>query len=137
MPDTSAAYAIRSRAMASPASAYKASRPSRAAFMPPQASESVSGAARLETNDSSSWVKASMPFAAMTAGGQVAKKSGSTSATSATSFSSRKDFLKPSRPCTLNTAFLVASEPVPAVVGTAMNGVAGPAYGNSGPTPSR
>ena len=41
--------AIRSRAIASPASAYKASSPSRAAFIPPQASESVSGAARLET----------------------------------------------------------------------------------------
>lgn len=66
-----------------------------------------------------------MPFAAMTAGGQVAKRSGSISATSATSFSSWKDFLKPSTPGMLNTVFLVASEPVPAVVGTAMNGMAG------------
>lgn len=67
-----------------------------------------------------------MPFAAMTEGGQVASRSGSTSAYFATSFSSRKDFLKPSIPFMPSTAFLVASEPVPAVVGTAMNGVAGP-----------
>ena len=45
---------------------------------------------------------------------------------SATSLSSRKDFLKPPSPRTLRTAFLVASLPVPAVVGTAMNGTGGP-----------
>lgn len=45
---------------------------------------------------------------------------------SAIKASSRKDFLKPSGPWRVSTAFFVASEPVPAVVGTAMKGVAGP-----------
>ncbi len=48
-------------------------------------------------------------------------------ATAATSFSSRKDFLNPSAPRRLSTAFFVASLPVPAVVGTATKGTDGPA----------
>ncbi len=95
-------------------------------MMPERARASVTGLARVDTKDSSSWVKASMPSAAISSGGQVASRSGSTTAHSATSASSRKDFLKPSAPCSESTAFLVASEPVPAVVGTAMKGVAGP-----------
>jgi hypothetical protein len=67
-----------------------------------------------------------MPLAAISGGGQVASRSGSTMAYSATKASSRKDFLKPSGPWRVSTAFLVASEPVPAVVGTAMKGVVGP-----------
>jgi hypothetical protein len=93
-------------------------------MIPERASASVIGLARVETKDSSSCVKASSPSAAISAGGQVASRSGSTIAHSATSRSSRKDFLK--LPGADSTAFFVASEPVPAVVGTAMNGVVGP-----------
>ena len=67
-----------------------------------------------------------MPLAAMSAFGQLASRSGSTMATWATSCASRKDFLKPSAPRSLSTAFFVASLPVPAVVGTATSGTAGP-----------
>ena len=77
-----------------------------------------------ETKDSSNWVKASMPSAAINSFGQVASSSGSTTAYSATRHSWRKDFLY--SPGTLNTAFLVASLPAPAVVGAAMKGREGP-----------
>ena len=106
---------------------YQASKPSRTARKPDSASASVNGLAlRRDVGLPASCVSASMPLAAISAGGQPASRSGSTMAISATSASSRNDFLKPSGPCRDSTAFLVASEPVPAVVGTAMNGVAGP-----------
>ena len=118
---------MRSRPATAPSPpACQASKPSLAARKPERASASVMGLARIETKDSSNWVKASMPLAAISSGGQPISKSGSTMAQAATSRSSRKDFLKPSAPRRVSTAFFVASEPVPAVVGTAMNGVAGP-----------
>ena len=86
----------------------------------------MNGLARSETYDSSSWVKASIPFAAISVLGQLSSRLGSTTATSATSRLSRNDFLKPSGPCRESTAFLVASLPVPAVVGAATKGTAGP-----------
>ncbi len=93
---------------------------------------SVKGDAPVETYASRHCVRASMPSPAMTAGGHPTSRSGSTSATSATSRSSRNDFLNGGDPGTAlarrpdRTALRVASLPVPAVVGTAMNGVAGP-----------
>src|SRR5450759_5895759 len=59
-----------------------------------------------------------MPLPAISSGGHAASRSGSTIATRATSASSRNDFLNPPAPRRLRTAFLVASLPVPAVVGT-------------------
>lgn len=119
------------------ASSYQATRPSRTAARPESASASVNGFARTETYDSRSWVRASMPLPAIRSGGQLPSRSGSRTATCATNASSRNDFLKPPGPRTLSTAFLVASLPVPAVVGTATNGIAGPRYGSSAPIPSR
>src|ERR1035437_735593 len=142
IPEHSAAYAIRSRAAAATlpgpaaprpatASSNHGSNPSRADARPERASASVKGLACADTYDSSSWVSASMPLAAISSGGQLDNRSGSTIATRATSDSSRNDFLKPPAPRTLRTAFFVASLPVPAVVGTAMNGTGGPRYGSS------
>lgn len=47
-------------------------------------------------------------------------------ATQGTRVSCRNDFLKAAAPPWLSTAFFVASLPVPAVVGTAIIGTAGP-----------
>ena len=127
MPEASEAQAMRARPSAPSAPPCQAAqKPSRKACMPELARASVKGLARSDTQDSSSWVNASMPLAAIRAGLQLASSSGSISASCATNCSSRKDFLKPSGPRRDSTAFLVASDPVPAVVGTAMKGTAGP-----------
>ncbi len=47
-------------------------------------------------------------------------------ASAATNRSSRNERLKPSTPRRVTTALRVTSLPVPAVVGTATNGIAGP-----------
>ena len=92
----------------------------------------MNGDAPVDVKASSSWVSASMPSPAITAGGQPARRSGSRTATWATRRSSRNDFLNGGAPGAAfgrrpeSTAFFVTSLPVPAVVGTAMNGVAGP-----------
>ena len=75
---------------------------------------------------SSSWVKASRPLAAMSIGDAPAMRSGSTTTSVAMSRSSRNDRLKPCSPRSVTTALRVTSLPVPAVVGTATNGMAGP-----------
>ena len=80
------------------------------------------GEALLDTQDSSNWVSASRPQAAVTPGGQERINSGSITAISGMKLSWRKELLKPFSPTSLSTAFLVASEPVPEDVGTAMNG---------------
>src|SRR5512139_1795164 len=77
-----------------------------------------------------------MPQAAVTCGGQVRVSSGSTIAHTGVKLSWRSDFLKPSLPTLLMTAFFVASLPVPAVVGTAMKGKVFPGCVLV-PTPSR
>ena len=61
-------------------------------------------------------MKQSIPLAAVMSGGQFRVSSGSTSAMSGTRL------LKPSVPICEITAFLVASLPVPEVVGTAIKG---------------
>ena len=100
---------------------------------PERATASVKGEAPVEVKASSSCVNASIPSPAMTAGGHVARRSGSSSATCATRRSSRNDFLNGGAPrrarrraARTSTAFFVTSLPVPAVVGTATKGVAGP-----------
>ena len=150
IPEQQAAHDIDARSVAlaeagSPctAAACQRGRAPAAEARPARAMASVKGEAPVEVNASRSCVTASMPSPAITAGGQVARRSGSRIAIRATRRSSRKDFLnggassptpgrRPER-----TAFLVTSLPVPAVVGTARNGVAGPVYGTPRPTPSR
>ena len=84
---------------------------------------SVKGEAPVEVKASSSWVTASIPSPAITAGGQPARRSGSRIATRATRRSSRNDFLNGGAPGATpgrrpeSTAFFVTSLPVPAVVG--------------------
>ena len=63
-----------------------------------------------------------MPLAAIRPRSSPASRSGSTTASAATSRSSRKERLYPPAPRSLMTALRVASLPVPAVVGTATNG---------------
>ena len=79
---------------------------------------------------------ASRPLAASTGAGRPASRSGSTIATRASMSGLRRLALTP---CSgdVSTAFFVTSEPVPAVVGTAMNGSDGRASGWPRPTTSR
>ena len=78
----------------------------------------------METYGSISWVSASSPVLAVNAGGKSSVSSGSTTA--------RRASIPGLLRLTLTrcsgeakTALRVTSEPVPAVVGTAMNGAAG------------
>ena len=103
-----------------------AQKPAANASRPAQANASERGWARTDTAASRSWVSASIPCAAISGRGTLASSSGSTTATRATSASSRNERLKPCGPRRERTAFMVASEPVPAVVGTATSGRAGP-----------
>ena len=93
------------------------------------------GFANGDTYGSRHWVSASRPDDAVTAGGQPRVSSGSTSATRASIEGCRMLTLTP---CSgeLTTPFMVTSEPVPAVVGTAMNGSGVRAGGRPAPITS-
>src|SRR5215470_10095400 len=103
--------------------------------MPSRATASVSGFAMGLTNGSRHWVSASIPLAAVTAGGQDTVSSGSTTAARGIIVWLRRLALTRC-PGEASTAFAVTSAPVPAVVGTAMHGadgrvIARPAPANS------
>ena len=75
-------------------------------------------------NDSTAWVSASMPVAAVMGPGSPVIRLGSSAAISGSSFGSRKNFFS----CVSvseTTAATVTSEPVPAVVGMANSGAGG------------
>ena len=78
-----------------------------------------------ETRASINWVRASMPVPAVIAGGMATVSSGSTIATHGIMNGLRRLTLT-SWEAALRTALRVTSAPVPAVVGTAMKGTAGP-----------
>ena len=88
---------------------------------PSRQNASVRGLARGETKGSISWVNASSPVLAVRCGGRSRVRSGSTMATFASIIALRRLALTP---CSgePRTALRVTSEPVPAVVGTAMKG---------------
>ena len=89
--------------------------------IPSRASGSVAGLARIDRNGSITCDSASTPLEASTAGGRPASRSGSTIAARASISGLRRLAFTP---CSgdASTAFFVTSEPVPAVVGMAMNG---------------
>ena len=78
-----------------------------------------------------------MPLAAIWTGAAPASRSGSTTASTATIRSWRIERFQPSGPRRLMTALRVASDPVPAVVGTATKGSGTPSYGRKPGRPSR
>ena len=82
---------------------------------------STKALARALTNGSISWVKASRPVDAVSAGGRSNVSSGSTSATPGSMCGLRRLALTPcvGEP---RTALRVTSDPVPAVVGTQTHG---------------
>ena len=82
---------------------------------------SVSGLAFTDTYGSISCVRASIPVDAVSAGGSASVSSGSTTA-SAGSINGLRRLTFWWLSGTVRTAFRVTSAPVPAVVGTAMNG---------------
>jgi hypothetical protein len=94
------------------------------------------GFGRLQVNGSINCVSASSPVAAVTSGGIPCVSSGSTSASRGIIPRLRRLAFTP--PCSgdASTAFLVASEPVPAVVGIASSGSEGLDSGSPRPTTS-
>jgi hypothetical protein len=77
-----------------------------------------------------------MPVRPVSGRGQSRLSSGSTTTQAASRCEERRLRLNPSAPAR-TTAFLVASAPVPAVVGSASQGTPGPGMGRPSPTPSR
>src|SRR6266571_509961 len=124
IPLSSAHSAMSVRAPTSVPSAYTRRSPRAARRSPSRASASVTGLAFTDTNGSRHWVRASRPLDAVAAGGQPTVSSGSTSATAGSITGLRMLTLTPCSG-TANTEFVVASEPVPAVVGTATHGTPG------------
>ena len=97
---------------------------------------SVKGLAFAETYGSINCVSASIPVDAVNAGGSASVSSGSTTA-SAGSISGLRRLTFWWLSGTVKTAFRVTSAPVPAVVGTAMNGRDRAAIVSPRPTTSR
>lgn len=104
-------------------------------YKPSRASASVNGLATFEVYGSISWHKVSNPTCAVVSAGQLIVSVGSTIATDGIMLSCRIDAL---RPCSkdFKTAFLVASAPVPLVVGIAISGRALSFSGNPFPMTS-
>ena len=81
----------------------------------------MKGVARLQSQGSITWVRASRPELRVMLRGALSVSAGSTIARSGSIRSSRRLTFR-CRSGTLITAFLVTSAPVPAVVGIATNG---------------
>ena len=124
MPLSNAQTAISVRAPTSVPSAYARRSPLPARRSPSAASPSVTGLALTDTNGSRHWVSASRPLDAVAAGGQPTVSNGSTIAT-AGSMTGLRMLTFTRCAGTANTEFIVVSEPVPAVVGTATHGTPG------------
>ena len=84
------------------------------------AAASEKSLAAVDTRASTAWVKTSMPVSAVTAGGTLAVSTASRMATSGRRLSSTRGYLT-SFSGSVMTAKRLTSEPVPLVVGTAMN----------------
>ncbi len=95
----------------------------------------VSRPARREMQDSISWVNASRPVLAVTQGERPTASRGSTSTARGSRWTLRMLALI-FRSGQASTALRVTSEPVPAVVGSAIIGTAGRASGSPSPTSS-
>ncbi len=104
--------------------------------MPSRQNASVNGLARDDVNGSTSWTSASSPELAVTAGGSVYVRLGSTRATRASIDGLRRLTLTRCRG-EARTAFRVTSLPVPAVVGIAIHGTEGRSSGRPAPMTSR
>nr|WP_276602970.1 hypothetical protein [Nannocystis pusilla] len=89
-----------------------------------------------DTNGSISWVSASRPQSAVTAGGSERVSAGSTIAARGSIFGLRRLTLTRCASAA-STALRVTSEPVPAVVGTATKGTGSWTSGRPRPTTSR
>jgi hypothetical protein len=109
---------------------------SRTDSIPDSAKASVKGEADVDMYEPISWQSASIPLDAVTFKGHDNVSSGSTKAMSGVKFSCLNEFLNPLLPTRPSTAFLVASLPVPAVVGTAIKGIFVPSCTLPSPTPS-